>query len=271
MSNDSIIELNCYCGETYFAGEQHLGKYINCSCGQMFKVARPSEIYKSDFYPNTDFRTKDAAEKKPSSSLTLAGVVIGILCLYAVSQALLGYFQSPEQTNAPSSLVSSGTPYPQATAQPTPDLSYNVNSNRTIEVPPDFLEDYKPISLKNGANITSPQGPRGRAYLRIINDFDTDVAVKLVENTTGKTRRFFYVRANSRATVKGIAAEDCRLFFSTGEDWDTENRKFLRNAAYTEVDTVFSFKRNSQILSIKPSVNGTIFTEPIDEEKFADK
>lgn len=275
MSNDSTIILHCLCGETYFASERHLGNYINCPCGRAVVVARPSSAANNyvGFSAGQDFRGVKSAIKKSFSAAFVARVVFGFACLLVGINSFVGYYQRRGAADtASTSRVPTTYPSPAATVQPTPPLNHTPDSNRSIELPANFLNPgYKPVSLKNGVNITAPQGPRGGKYLTITNEDDSDVAVKLVENTTGKTRRFFYVRANSRATVRGIGNEECRVIFSTGEDWDAENRKFLRNAAYSEFKMVLNFRRISYLVSLKPSVKGTVPVDSIDEEIFADK
>lgn len=275
MSNDSTIILHCLCGEIYFAAERHLGNYINCSCGRAIVVARPSSPANNyaGFNAGQDFRGGKSAIKKSFSATFVARVVFGFVCLLVGINALVGYYQGRGAANTVStSRVLTTYPSPAATIQPTPSVTYTPDYNRLAEIPPNlFNPEYKPVSLKNGVNITAPQGPRGGKYLTIINENDSDVAVKLVENTSGKTRRFFYVRANSRATTRGIANEECRVIFSSGEDWDAETRKFLRSAAYSEFKTVLNFRRISYLVSLKPSLKGTVPVDSIDEQEFADK
>ncbi len=275
MSNDSMIVLQCACGETYFAAEQHLGNYINCPCGRAVVVARPSSAANNyaGFSAGQDFRGGKSTARKSFSATFVARVVFGFACLLIGINAFVGYYQRRGAANTVStSHFTSASPSPAATVQPTPPLNYTPDYNRSIELPANFLNPgYKPVSLKNGVNITPPQGPRGNKYLTIINEDDSDTAVKLVENTTGKTRRFFYVRANSRATVRGIGNEECRVIFSSGADWDAENRKFLRNASFSEFKTVLNFRRISYLVSLKPSIKGTVPVDSIDEEMFADK
>ncbi len=274
MSNDSMIVLRCACGETYFAAERHLGNYINCSCGRAVVVARPSSAANNyaGFNAGQYFRGAKNAIKKSFSARSALGVVFGLACLLIGLKAFVGYYQEHNPVNAGTTPVISASPSPAATIQPTPEANYNFGNNRSVDIPRDFLNPgHKPVSLKNGVNITPPQGPRGNKYLTIINEDDSDVAVKLVENTTGKTRRFFYVRANSRATVRGIANEECRVIFSSGADWDAENRKFRSNAAYSEFKTVLNFQRINYRVSLKPTIKGTVPVDSIGEEEFADK
>ncbi len=275
MSNDSMIVLRCACGETYFATERHLGNYINCSYGRAVVVARPSSAANNyaGFNAGQYFRGAKSAIKKSFSVTFVARVVFGFACLLVGINAFVGYYQGRGAANTVStSRVPTTYPSPAATIQPTPSVTYTPDYNRSIELPANFLNPgYKPVSLKNGVNITAPQGPRGSKYMTIINEDDSDTAVKLVENTTGKTRRFFYVRANSRATVRGIANEECRVIFSSGADWDAENRKFRSNAAYSEFKTVLNFRRINYRVSLKPTIKGTVPVDSIGEEEFADK
>ncbi len=274
MSNDSMIVLQCACGEKYFAAERHIGSQIKCACGTLLSIARLSSTaeYAVEINAKPDFRVEKSAPRKLFSARAVASVIMGFACLLVGLKAFVGYYQVRNPVNAGTTLVMSASPSPAATVQPTPGANYEFDSNRSVDIPPNIFDPVnKPVSLKNGVNITPPQGPRGNKYLTIINEDDSDTAVKLVENTTGKTRRFFYVRANSRTTVRGIANEECRVIFSSGADWDAENRKFRSNAAYSEFKTVLNFRRISYLVRLKPTINGTVPVDSIGEEEFADK
>ena len=276
MSNDSVIVLRCACGETYFVAVRHAGSYIKCACGAMLFIADSSQVV--NLSPEINTKLKNPAGKRASWKLLFSGFsrqkvtsgariafVIGLIMV--VSYQLFYTPASKETAN-----VTYTPPSPEATSKPLSSASSHYDYNGANSVPPVYNAPKRaPVSLANGASIAPGQGPRGKKYLIIINETDSDAAVKLVESASEKTRRFVYVRANSRATIRGIAGEDCRLRFATGADWDVESRKFLSDAAYSEFETALNFRRTNYSVRLKPSILGNSPVDSIDEEKFADK
>jgi hypothetical protein len=128
-----------------------------------------------------------------------------------------------------------------------------------------------PFSLPNGTDITPPQGPRGDSSLTIINDGYYDVAVKVVHSRTRKTRRFVYVRANSRAVIRNVAREVCTLLIMSGTDWDESARRFRYDQGKYKFDKDFDFSRARHTVGLSPSPEGTLRPIPVSEEEFEDK
>lgn len=275
MSINSMIVLQCTCGETYFVAEQHIGSQIKYACGRSLLITRSSSAAKfsDEINAKSDFRAGKRAARKSFSVRYGASVAVGFACLIVGLIVFAGYSLIHNAANTESApVVSHGFSSPAAPTKSQPTPTYNSNHNGTGNIPPNNVEPERaPVSLSNGATIAPAQGPRGNRYLTVINETDSDAAIKLVENTTEKTRRFFYVRAHSRATVRGIGNEECRLRFSTGADWDAESRKFLRDAAYSEFENALNFRRTNYSVRLKPSITGNALVDSIDEEKFADK
>ncbi len=223
MSNDSMIVLQCTCGETYFAEKRYVGSQIKCACGTLLSIARLSSTaeYAVEINAKPDFRAEKSVPQKSFSVRQCVRIGFGIVCV--VVALLVGYRLIPNPASSEVARVTTASPSPSATIKPLPSASTGFNYNGASGILPiDDEPERVPVSLANGANIAPPQGPRGNKYLRIINETDSDVAVKLVESTTGKTRRFFYVRAHSRVTIRGIGNEECQLRYSSGTDWDKQ-------------------------------------------------
>lgn len=127
------------------------------------------------------------------------------------------------------------------------------------------------FSLPNGSEIIPLQGPRGNRFLKIINGGDSDIAVKVVSSSTGKTRRFVYVRANKTGVFKNIAPESYVLRIMSGSDWDKDTRKFLSNRSFYEFDKSFDFRKVNHSVSLTPTLGGTLRNVPLNEQEFEDK
>lgn len=276
MSNDSTIVLRCVCGETYFAAARHVGSYVKCSCGAalLIKSVPPAVNFNNEINAQSYKRTgKSAAWKSFFSGFSKGNARVGAKIAFVLGLMLLVSYRliyNPASIEVARSSVAS--PSPAASIKPLPSASPEYSYAPLKVTPPIYEESERvPVSLANGANIAPPQGPRGKMYSTIINETDSDAAVKVVESASGKTRRFVYVRANSRVTIRGIAREECRLRFATGTDWDAESRKFLSRAAYSEFETALNFRRLNYSVKLKPSILGNTPVDSIDEEKFADK
>lgn len=276
MSNGSTIVLRCACGETYFASARHAGSYVRCSCGKTLLIngAPPVVNFSNEINAKPNNRAGKSAARKSFSSVfsrqkaTIAARIVFVIGLITVVGYRLVY--NPASVEVARSSVAS--PSPAASIKPQPSASPEYNYAPLKAAPPFYVRPERaPVSLANGANIAPPQGPRGRMYSTIINETDSDAAIKLVESASGKTRRFVYVRANSRVTIRGIAREECRLRFATGTDWDAESRKFLSDAAYSEFENALNFRRTNYSVRLKSSILGNAPVDSIDEEKFADK
>ena len=274
MTNDSIFAVSCMCGETYISEARHAGASILCSkCGRFVPISAPSSAAK--FSVTAETRNSPAQGGSKWKSFTARhrmGLGIGFVCLVLAVLSLGGLrLDAWQKGDSPTDVASRpAMPLPTPAPQPSapPGFSYgNAGSFSSSYTVP----KREPVSLANGTNIAPPQGPRGNKYLKIINETDYDAAIKLVEKSAEKTRRFFYVRAHSRFTVRGVAAEECLLRFSSGVDWDAENRRFQRDATYDEFENSLNFRRINYVVSLKPSLSGNAPVSPISEERFADK
>ncbi|MGH3802232.1 MAG: hypothetical protein ACRDTD_19265 [Pseudonocardiaceae bacterium] len=79
----------------------------------------------------------------------------------------------------------------------------------------------------------------GRGELTIGNGSDQDAVVSLARN---KSPAFsVYVRNGSKYTVKGIRDGTYEVFFTTGADWDPQNRTFTRDRTLQRFDDTLNF------------------------------
>lgn len=180
-----------------------------------------------------------------------------IFALIIISAIYNAYFNKPSLVSDNQNTITRSTPKP--TVSPT------------ILPTPTPAPERTAFSLPNGSEIIPIQGPRGNRYLKIINGGDSDIAVKVVSSSTGKTRRFVYVRANKTSVFKNIAPESYVLRMMSGSDWDKDTRKFLSNRSFYEFDKSFDFRKTNHSVSLTPTLGGTLRDIPLNEEDFEDK
>ncbi|MGH3774955.1 MAG: hypothetical protein ACRDRR_04350 [Pseudonocardiaceae bacterium] len=92
--------------------------------------------------------------------------------------------------------------------------------------------------LDNGEFVRA--GSRtGRGELTIDNGGGQDAVISLA---TSKNPAFsVYVRNGSKYTVKGIRDGTYEIFFTTGVDWDRQNRTFTRDRTLQRFDDTMKF------------------------------
>ncbi len=89
-------------------------------------------------------------------------------------------------------------------------------------------------SVPNGFEFIPLEDSQGRGTLKIINGTTKDAAVKLIDNSSKKTRRFVYVQANHEVLLKKIRPCSCSIRFTLGKDWDKKTQKFLQNPSFSQ-------------------------------------
>lgn len=130
------------------------------------------------------------------------------------------------------------------------------------------------------AQVIKPFPSIGFGEFKVINGTSKDAAVKLVDGNR-RIAVFFYVRANSTATMYAVSDGVYKVFFQTGYDWDSVLQRFTKNKSqfafdkdisfrtYTEErqsDVVMHYQSNSITLHKIPSGNVTM--HGISEEEF---
>jgi hypothetical protein len=153
-----------------------------------------------------------------------------------------------------------------STPAATPATRYTPAPAPTAAQPP-----RPPFSLPNGTNIVPPKGPRGGMRMTIINSGFQDIALKVVDSSSQKTRRFVYVRAQEKAFITNLPREVCLLRWETGTDWDVDARRFLVGRSVHQFDDTFDMRRTHYTVDFTPSETGTLRELSIDESEFEDK
>lgn len=121
----------------------------------------------------------------------------------------------------------------------------------------------------------------GLGSLQISNGTGNDAVAKLVNVATGKSIATVYVNANSNYVLKNISDGSYKLVFSLGRDWDTINRRFIRNLSYSAFDESFDFRTydtsednyidthySTYRVTLNPVISGTAKTSDINLNEF---
>jgi len=131
--------------------------------------------------------------------------------------------------------------------------------------------------IPNGFEIIPLQDSPGRGTLKITNDTTEDAAVKVIDDSSRKVRRFVYVQASNQVLLERISPCSCSIRFTLGKDWDQTLRKFLQNPSFFQFKNPFDFRetktafriqwRNYEI-TLHPVPNGNARTTPLSDRDF---
>jgi hypothetical protein len=122
----------------------------------------------------------------------------------------------------------------------------------------------RPVGLdRRGVNgkVVQRSGPRGPGRLQIVNDDIWDVAVSVVTGDPKKPQATIYVRANSKATLRGIRGS-YSVYFKSGMDWDAARRGFTDRCSFEQFLQFFDDRSNWKISLAKTS-SGNALTNSV--------
>lgn len=184
-------------------------------------------------------------------------------------------------------LIFSNFHYFQEDSNRQPANNYDLPVSPTSQHPPVGLAltlepRRNPISLNNGAILAKNSTFfKGLGKLDIDNGTDLDAVAKLVNILNKESVFTVYVKANSTYTISNIRDGVYKLVFNLGQDWDSENKKFLLNNGYSIFEEDFDFvttrysddeyehtRYSTFSVTLNPVVDGTARTNDIDSDEF---
>lgn len=128
-----------------------------------------------------------------------------------------------------------------ALAAADPVSSYRVGS---------FLPAGQPDQTRRPDNGSIGPGRRGGyGKLTIEAPASQDAVVKLTEG--GARVRNIFVRGGSSTTVDGLPDGHFDVYYTTGEDWDTDAARFTRNCSFSRFDSGVAFTTKHLSTSIQ--------------------
>jgi hypothetical protein len=173
-------------------------------------------------------------------------------------------------TNTPTPLppptqTSTATPLPppNQTSTPTPKPSPRPTSPPTATPPPPFrpptgmLEDHR---------------PGGTGELLIKNGTDADALV-ILTGLDDKAVKSAYIRNSESFNMTGVPDGTYRLYYSKGEAFNKETKRFTKNATYQRLDATLEFTSSAMQyttweVTLYGVVGGNVGSEPVDPSQF---
>lgn len=118
----------------------------------------------------------------------------------------------------------------------------------------------------------------GYGELTIENGRDLDAVGVLASSRELKIPLIaVYIQSEDSFTIKGIEDDMYTIYFTLGEDWDSDLEKFTRKATYARFEEELEFETTETATEIRymtftvtlhPVVGGTAETEPVREADF---
>ncbi len=113
------------------------------------------------------------------------------------------------------------------------------SSSMRLEIPCDDIPHGTFRPFTGMINFTA--GARGKGELLIKNGTDGDGVVVLAESED-KPVMAAYLRAGASYRMLGIANGNYQLFFSTGNSWDGNDKRFTENVKYQRFEDEFPYQ-----------------------------
>jgi hypothetical protein len=137
------------------------------------------------------------------------------------------------------------------------------------------------VSLPNGTEILKRRRNIGHGKLTVDNGTSDDAVVALLDVTTRKAIRAFYIEAGKQFTEQQIGPGNYNIVYMIGIGWDASTRKFSRlreTGAFDEV-AEFSEKKDEETgaidfhefsITLQPVAGGSAHTSEVDQGLFTD-
>jgi hypothetical protein len=133
------------------------------------------------------------------------------------------------------------------------------------------LEVIETVRLSNGT-VISREMDYGKSQLKIVNNRGLDVVVVLSSvEKPGAPLLAFYVRADADWTIARLPVGPYFIYFTFGEDWDDNGKRFITAASYDRFEVAFSFEAPAgkyRIWTITFSDETMEYAQPVSEDTF---
>ncbi|MBA7669045.1 hypothetical protein ES703_77171 [subsurface metagenome] len=137
----------------------------------------------------------------------------------------------------------------------------------------DVIRIIQPVRLSTGTYLVKKLGG-GLGELTIENGLDLDAVVILVDSEEPEVPLMaVYIRSEASYTMREIRDGTYVIYFSLGEDWDNDSKKFIGKTVYQRFEDELHFKTTGGTYTtykatLHPVIGGTAGTEYLDEDEF---
>lgn len=273
-----MIDFSCpSCGTVYHADESQIGRKILCihaqhgkQCEQVITIAR------QDVRCAISNQQLEGKKKKRFTATVInrsdEGRAISwghkrnhLIILCSIVLLLIGIGVGVHHLGPP-----------RVVAGPKSATAVNNNPSAASVVPnlarPDF-------SLPNGTEIRKRLRLKGLGDLAVENGTVGDAVVHLVDLDSRKTIRTFYIRAGMNFTERQIPPGLYGVYFSTGKDWNVEEKSFNRDAIYSQFGRNLEYRETQYAsagkiqyahyeITLHPVFGGDVATYPSNKQAF---
>ncbi len=172
---------------------------------------------------------RQTAQRRPWISILFGVAVLG--CIAYLGVILLAHLPVP----APSSSTqpSSGPAEAGVAKSPAPRAE-------TARSPKHLLHP------ATGTPLQSPLDTDGHCELKVDNVTGSDAVIYLIESTSHRIARSFYLQVGDSHAERNIAAGAYRIAFVTGRDWDAAAEHFSRNAHAGPTSDILEFSGDTK-------------------------
>jgi len=193
----------------------------------------------------------------------------------------------PTDTRAPTKTMEptdppTGTPIPTETPVPTetpaptftPTPLDTPSPEPTATPKPTAAPTSPPRRLETGTVLSQVGNKDGMGELSIENGLDLD-AVAILKQIGSDWQFGVWITNHTSYTIMGIPDSTYELYFSFGEDWDGEQRKFTRRTNRSRFEDLFPYETTDTTYStwsvtLHPVAGGSAETESVPEGQFPD-
>ena len=128
--------------------------------------------------------------------------------------------------------------------------------------------------MSTGTIIKQAGSTNGKGELGVENGLDLD-AIAVLVRPDGAWALAVYIRNHDNFTITGIPDSTYDLYFTLGEDWDSEQAKFTRRTRLSRFEELFPFTTTATTytvwsVTLHPVEGGGAETEAVPEDEFPD-
>ena len=126
-----------------------------------------------------------------------------------------------------------------------------------------------PRRLTTGTIIKQVGAWNGINKLSVDNGQDVD-AIAILQRPDKSAKIAVYIQNHDQFTLTGIPDGTYNLFFTLGEDWDSEQVRFTRKRGLSRFEDPFEFAASWWKVTLHSVPGGAAETEPVPEDEFPD-
>lgn len=290
------MDITCgRCGTLYHADEAHVGKRLKCtSCGTVIAI---EHLRRTDLNGVSSGYAKRPVQSKPRVSairhVYLWGSLSVILLVVIFSvKSRPHHAASVDRPNGANAYhadtlneqqrITNASP----SQKPVPNNPFGDHDGNNPFAETNSINSLMPQletrpkqyhSLPTGERLIEDVGVYGRGELSVSNQTNLDAVVRLYNQATLETVRWFFVKAKTSCTVGGIPEGIYALAYTSGLDWVDSDEYFRWNPSYYEFEASLHYSEqwnesgvhyHEYSVTLHPVIGGNARTKSVSRSDF---